>query len=147
MVGEDWLLACTLMYCETPNEPKCNDTKEEDNVSFCTMEYAPVCAEVQVQCIKEPCDPIQQTFGNKCMMEANSLATFLYTGECNDDYQKTNDYLDNYFGENWDTYGDIDSKKTFLNEIKQKIVDSYDVVKVSFRKMLDVIVLAVDNYL
>jgi hypothetical protein len=39
------------------------------------MEYAPVCAEVQVQCIKAPCHSIQQTFGNKCMMEANSLAT------------------------------------------------------------------------
>ena len=36
----------------------------------CTMEYAPVCWEVEVQCIKEPCLPIQQTFGNTCMANA-----------------------------------------------------------------------------
>ncbi len=48
----------------------------------CTMEYAPVCASVQVQCIKAPCPPINQTFGNRCTMRANSLAKFLYDGEC-----------------------------------------------------------------
>lgn len=48
----------------------------------CTREYMPVCAEVQVQCIKEPCYPVKETFSNKCEMENNSLATFLYTGEC-----------------------------------------------------------------
>ncbi len=53
-----------------------------ENQAICTMEYAPVCAEVQVQCIKAPCPPIQQTFGNKCQMNANKLAKFLYEGEC-----------------------------------------------------------------
>ena len=48
----------------------------------CTMEYAPVCASVQVQCIQAPCPAIQQTFGNKCMMSANPNAQFLYEGEC-----------------------------------------------------------------
>lgn len=33
---------------------------------MCTMEYAPVCAEVQVQCVKAPCFPVKQTFGNTC---------------------------------------------------------------------------------
>ena len=50
--------------------------------TVCTMEYAPVCASVQVQCIKAPCPPVEQTFGNKCMMNANKLATFLHDGEC-----------------------------------------------------------------
>lgn len=36
----------------------------------CTMQYDPVCAEVQVQCIQAPCPPIQETFGNACMMNA-----------------------------------------------------------------------------
>ena len=49
---------------------------------MCTLEYAPVCAEVQVQCIKAPCPPIKETFGNKCQMEANKLAKFLYAWEC-----------------------------------------------------------------
>lgn len=48
----------------------------------CTMEYAPVCASVAIQCITTPCDPIEQTFGNMCMMNANKLATFLHNGEC-----------------------------------------------------------------
>jgi heat shock protein HslJ len=46
------------------------------------MDYTPVCASVQVQCIKAPCNPIQETFGNACMMHANTHATYLYDGEC-----------------------------------------------------------------
>jgi hypothetical protein len=40
---------------------------------MCTMEYAPVCAEVQVQCIKAPCFPMKQTFGNACSAGKNSI--------------------------------------------------------------------------
>jgi putative hemolysin len=59
-----------------------NQDNDETNTSVCTMEYAPVCASVQVQCIKAPCDPIQQTFGNTCMMKANKHAIYLHDGEC-----------------------------------------------------------------
>jgi hypothetical protein len=38
----------------------------EEEPRMCTMEYAPVCAEVQVQCIKAPCYSAKQTFGNTC---------------------------------------------------------------------------------
>ncbi len=54
----------------------------EETPTMCTMEYAPVCASVAVQCIKAPCPAIEQTFGNKCMMNGNKLATFLHDGEC-----------------------------------------------------------------
>lgn len=47
----------------------------------CTMEYAPVCGELQVQCIKAPCPPIKTTYGNKCSLNA-AKAKFLYAGEC-----------------------------------------------------------------
>jgi PKD repeat protein/outer membrane murein-binding lipoprotein Lpp len=47
----------------------------------CTMEYAPVCGLKQVVCIKAPCNPVQQTYSNKCML-AGDGATFLYTGAC-----------------------------------------------------------------
>lgn len=47
----------------------------------CTMEYAPVCATVQVQCIKAPCNPVEQTFSNSCMARAAG-ATIVTNGEC-----------------------------------------------------------------
>ena len=37
-------------------------TSYASNDMMCTMEYAPVCAEVEVQCIQAPCPPIQETF-------------------------------------------------------------------------------------
>ncbi|MDD3262816.1 MAG: hypothetical protein PHR61_03135 [Candidatus Absconditabacteria bacterium] len=109
-------IACTKMFCETYEEPKCLDTMHpswdldndgindcesdgtcDDSVDYtkpkqetkqgnisesCTMEYAPVCAKVEIQCIRAPCEPIEQTFSNRCMINANKLATFLYEGEC-----------------------------------------------------------------
>jgi len=56
-------------------------TFAKTNNTICTMEYAPVCGSVQVQCIKAPCPPIEQTFWNKCQMNAN-WAKFLYEWEC-----------------------------------------------------------------
>ncbi len=50
--------------------------------TVCTADYTPVCASVAVQCIKAPCNPIEQTFSNRCMMWANKLAKFLHNGEC-----------------------------------------------------------------
>lgn len=48
---------------------------------MCTMEYAPVCGEVEVQCIQAPCPPIKQTFGNSCMAGAAG-AKNITQGEC-----------------------------------------------------------------
>ncbi len=54
--------------------------------TVCTQEYAPVCASVivDVECIRAPCpsQKMEQTFGNKCMMNTNKQATFLHDGEC-----------------------------------------------------------------
>jgi heat shock protein HslJ len=47
----------------------------------CTMEYAPVCGKVQVQCIKAPCDPVPETFANRCMAVAGH-ATDIREGAC-----------------------------------------------------------------
>ena len=65
---------------QTPIDTPTNENDDEKTI--CTTEYVPVCAKVQIQCIKAPCEPIEQTFGNKCAMEANKLATFLHDGEC-----------------------------------------------------------------
>lgn len=53
-----------------------------ETATACTMEYAPVCGEVQVQCITAPCPPMRQTFSNRCMLDANTLAKFVAEGEC-----------------------------------------------------------------
>ena len=47
----------------------------------CTMEYAPVCGKVAVQCITTPCPAVDQTFGNMCTAQAAG-ATDITTGEC-----------------------------------------------------------------
>lgn len=52
-----------------------------EHVQACTMEYAPVCGERDVVCVRAPCPPVQETFGNRCSLEA-AHARFLYTGEC-----------------------------------------------------------------
>ncbi|MBR9677520.1 hypothetical protein GOV04_05240 [Candidatus Woesearchaeota archaeon] len=58
-----------------------NTTVVNDRPTVCTMDYTPVCAKVDVQCIKAPCPPISQTFSNKC--EAEAAGGFDITdGEC-----------------------------------------------------------------
>lgn len=52
-----------------------------DNQRECTMQYAPVCGSVQVQCIRAPCNPIRQTFGNACVASV-AWATDVTQGEC-----------------------------------------------------------------
>ena len=47
----------------------------------CIQIYKPVCGEKEVQCIKAPCNPVNKTYGNKCLLEADK-AKFLYEGEC-----------------------------------------------------------------
>lgn len=58
----------------------------------CTKEYRPVCGMKQVVCIKAPCDPIYQAYGNRCAMEADG-ATFRYEGECKAITQNPSDDL------------------------------------------------------
>jgi PKD repeat protein len=50
----------------------------------CTKEYRPVCGQKHVVCITTPCNPVQQTYGNRCMMEADG-ATFVHEGACRAD--------------------------------------------------------------
>ncbi len=58
----------------------------EEVPQICTMDYTPVCALVQVQCVTAPCPPLFETKGNACT--AKSLGSMLlgYTpGECEKD--------------------------------------------------------------
>lgn len=47
----------------------------------CTKEYRPVCGSKQVVCITAPCNPVEQTYSNRCMMQADG-ATFVHEGAC-----------------------------------------------------------------
>lgn len=57
-----------------------------DEPMMCTMEYAPVCWEVQTQCLFWECDKIYQTFWNMCWLKQNKNAKFLYEGQCSDEW-------------------------------------------------------------
>lgn len=52
----------------------------------CTKEYAPVCASKQVYCITTPCNPVQETYSNRCTALADG-AQILYEGQCRTDWQ------------------------------------------------------------
>ena len=47
----------------------------------CTMQYDPVCGAKEVQCVKAPCYPVYQTYGNSCVLGAEG-ATYVHAGEC-----------------------------------------------------------------
>lgn len=121
--------------------------EQEEDMRVCTMQYAPVCAEVQVQCIKAPCLPIQETFGNSCMAWKNPV---LYTGECRDNvdvalfkrYQKYENYylssLENIktdILEKWVEKSDEMIEKTKLMRFAQGFLEKY-VTKIVFVKEL-----------
>ena len=73
--------------CERKNPhiaPSTEEAIEEGAVETpkaCTREYQPVCGTVQVQCITTPCDPMEQTFPNRCTAEA-SKAVNIEEGAC-----------------------------------------------------------------
>ncbi len=56
-------------------------THAAEPISACTMQYAPVCGSVEVQCVRAPCYPVRQTFGNQCMANMAN-ATNITIGEC-----------------------------------------------------------------
>lgn len=51
--------------------------------TVCSAEYAPVCGELQVQCIRAPCPPINTTFSNRCEAQKRG-ATDIRDGPCQD---------------------------------------------------------------
>ncbi|MDD2657056.1 MAG: hypothetical protein PHD04_00110 [Candidatus Pacebacteria bacterium] len=57
-------------------------TADQRKADVCTQDYSPVCATVNIQCIKAPCNPIQQTFSNSCNACKNSLVSSYLVGEC-----------------------------------------------------------------
>ena len=67
---------------ELPDAQITNCLPEQRNSEVCIKIYQPVCAKVNVQCIKAPCPPMVQTFGNSCEACANPLVESYVEGEC-----------------------------------------------------------------
>jgi hypothetical protein len=57
-------------------------TPAQKNADVCTMQYAPVCGLVEVQCVTTPCDPVLETFGNACSACAQGNVVSYSEGEC-----------------------------------------------------------------
>lgn len=75
---------CEFAACPGPVEKGGSITcsPESKLVEVCTMEYAPVCGLVEVQCITTPCDPVPQTFGNACGACAQGNVASYTEGAC-----------------------------------------------------------------
>jgi len=55
---------------------------EQRNVDECIEIYQPVCGQVQVDCIKEPCYLAFETFANSCYACINERVISYTEGEC-----------------------------------------------------------------
>jgi len=53
-----------------------------NNNRDCDAQYKPVCAKVDILCVTTPCESIEQTFSNTCVMNINPNTTYLRDGEC-----------------------------------------------------------------
>jgi hypothetical protein len=72
--------ACEFAACPFTTTHVC--TPQEKSAKVCTMEYAPVCGSVAVQCIKAPCPSVQETFSNGCSACAQGNVDSYAQGEC-----------------------------------------------------------------
>ncbi len=60
-------------------------TPESRLAEACIEMYAPVCAQVQVECVTAPCNPVPQTFGNSCFACAEERVLSYTNGACEGD--------------------------------------------------------------
>lgn len=71
---------CEFPACPPVGSISC--TPEQKAADVCTMEYAPVCGLVEVQCITTPCNPVPETFGNACGACASGNVSSYTVGAC-----------------------------------------------------------------
>ena len=72
--------ACPEEVSGSPEVQYCGPRPTE--LGACIALFEPVCAQVQVECVTTPCDPVSQTFGNSCEACSNSRVLSYVAGEC-----------------------------------------------------------------
>lgn len=74
---------CEFAPCPTaPSPTSVTCTDDMKRTEACTMEYAPVCGLVQIECITTPCNPVPETFGNGCTACAAGNVLSYTPGAC-----------------------------------------------------------------
>jgi hypothetical protein len=63
---------------------ECAEPRSDPAATTCPADEDSVCANVQVQCIKAPCDPIKQTFRNSCQACLEKTVLSYTEGACED---------------------------------------------------------------
>lgn len=71
-----------VTYIEDISDRVFTCSEDQKNADVCIEIYQPVCGVVNVQCITEPCDPVEETFSNSCFACSNSLVESYTEGEC-----------------------------------------------------------------
>ena len=102
-------------------------TADQRNADFCIEIYKPVCATVNIQCIKAPCDPIKETFANFCKACSNSIVSSYIEGECEVEKTTEKSHKDisyNIEGESF-LLKDGYSEETVLLNSASKIITRY----------------------
>ena len=77
---------CEFAACPEPVNDEvtyCPDRPKGEEIA-CIDLYAPVCGQVQVECITTPCDPVSETFSNSCYACANDRVVSYTEGACDD---------------------------------------------------------------
>lgn len=72
----------TFKFTNNTDNKEISCTEEQRGAEVCAEIYAPVCATVEIQCVKAPCYPIQETFSNACEACKNYLVKSYINGEC-----------------------------------------------------------------
>lgn len=79
----DAALEIPILFPQAPEPTVTLCKPEQRGAEICTLDYTPVCGKVNVQCVKAPCPPIEETFSNVCAACGNPLVESYTEGECN----------------------------------------------------------------
>ena len=71
---------CPSEQPPAPEEIVC--TQEQKDNDVCIEIYAPVCAQVQVECVTAPCNPVPQTYPNGCFACSEDRVISYVDGSC-----------------------------------------------------------------
>jgi len=72
--------SCEFAQCPLSEAIEC--TPEQNSGEVCVAVYQPVCGNVNVQCVTEPCPLVQRFFSSPCEACQNPLVESYVFGEC-----------------------------------------------------------------